>query len=273
VDVGADATRALGRRLGAGALLLTLVAVGCGGSGVKDTKGGLVGRMSPGCVLTLATIDEASLKGGATRPQTAEKAALGLAEVTETTCLEQITDWPVAVARLQERLALAGQSAGKTTPTITCAAPADWAGEVQRVPGYEIEGYVERATTGIHLSPLTCFDLARLAGRPRGLSCLLSSTPCPPSVTTEAIAVVILAHEEQHVDGETNEALAQCYAFQRAQAVARQLGVPRRAAARIAALAKRAITQPFVYSSSECRRGGSFDLHLPGPWPLAEELG
>jgi hypothetical protein len=197
---------------------------------------------------------------------------LSLAEGTEAHCLERITDWSVAVAHLQKRLALAARSAGRTAPTVSCDSPAAWAGEVERVPGYEVAGFVAITTTVIHLSPTTCLDLARLVGGPRRLSCGVSSQAvrrCPPSLTAEAFAVVVLAHEEQHVDGETNEALAQCYAYQRAQAVARQLGVPRRTAARTAAFAKQAITQPFVYSSSECGRGGSFDLRLPGPWPLS----
>jgi hypothetical protein len=253
---------------------LAVFAVACGGSSVKDTRGGLVGRLGPGCRQVLASIDAASLKVVAqagVQPQATRKAAMELAEATEMRCLERITDWSVAVARLQKRLALAARSAGKTDPTVACDAPVVWAGEVERDSGFEVEGFVEEATTVIHLSPPTCLDLARLVRRPRRLLCAVSSKlllPCPPSLTAQAIAVVILAHEQQHVDGETNEALAECYAFQRAQAVGRQFGVPRRAAARIAALAKQAMTQPFVYTSSECRRNGSFDLHLPGPWPL-----
>jgi hypothetical protein len=255
----------------AGLLLLTGCAVACGGSDAKDTRGGLVGRMSHGCVLTLASIDDASLHAGTlagTRRQAAiVKASVALAEATEVRCLEQITDWSLAVAQLEKRLALAAKSAGKTTPTVSCDAPEVW---VREVAGVDIAGFVAEATTDIRISPWACLDLARLVGHPGRLSCLSLKLArrCPASLALEAIAVVVLAHEQQHVDGESNEALAQCYAYQRAQAVARQLGVPRRAAARLAAFVKQAITQPFVYSSIECRRGGSFDLRLPGPWPL-----
>jgi hypothetical protein len=70
-------------------------------------------------------------------------------------------------------------------------------------------------------------------------------------------------------DGRSQAAGARDVLEHEHQALARELGVPRRAAARTAAFAKKAITQPFVYSSTECRRGGSFDLRLPGPWPLS----
>jgi hypothetical protein len=259
----------------AGLMLLVVCVTACGGSAVEDTKGGLVGRMSPGCRRALASIDAASLKlvaqSGAQSPS-ARKAALGLFRATEAGCLAAITDWRVAVARLQKRLALAAQTAGKTVATVACDAPVVWAGEVEQEPGFEVDGFVEEATTVIRVSPTTCLDLARLVGRPRDLSCAVSSRllfPCPPSLTAEAVAIVTLAHEQQHVDGESNEALAECYAFQKAQTVGRQLGVPRLAAAGIADLAEKAVTQPFVYSSTECRHGGSFDLGLPGPWPLS----
>jgi hypothetical protein len=265
------------RRLFLAAVLGLSVAFGtsCGGSAVMDTRGGLVGRLTPRCKHALTRIDAASLKlvaQAGVQPPAARRAAMNLEEATEASCLDGISDWPVAVAGLQKRLALAAVTAGKTMPSVACDAPVVWAGEVEQDPGYEVDGFVEEATTVIRLSPTTCLDLARLVGRPRGLSCAISSRlllPCPPSLTAEAVAVITLAHEQQHVDGESNEALAECYAFQHAQAVGRRLGVARLAAARIADLAANAVTLPFAYDSTECRRGGSFDLHLPGPWPLS----
>jgi hypothetical protein len=230
--------------------------------------------MTPVCIRALAKIDAASLSvlgSVGAPPSPAEKAVTNLAENAETGCLEEITDWSLAVKALEKRLARAARIAGKTAATVSCDTPAAWV-ELEQVPGFETVGYVDAAETLIHLAPLTCFALARLLRHPDRLACVVpsggSSRRCSESVTEEGIAVVTLAHEQQHVDGETNEALAQCYAFQRAQPVARSLGVPLRAARRLAALAKSARAQPFSYSSTECRRGGSFDLHLPGPWPL-----
>jgi len=82
------------------------------------------------------------------------------------------------------------------------------------------------------------------------------------------VAVVTLAHEEQHIDGITDEAKAQCYALQRADVVGRRLGLPAHVAARIATFTKQSITQPPEYRSRECRRGGALDLRLPAGWPV-----
>jgi hypothetical protein len=250
-------------------VLLAVLAVACGDSPVKDTSGGLVGRMSAACNAKLAGIDRKALRAASkigVPLQQATDRADGLVYVTEMECLEEVFDWSVAVAHLEERLAAAAATAGHSTPTVSCEAPVAWGQDFKRL------GYVEEASTIIHLSPATCLGLAQLLAHPRRLACSeysqASSHRCAPSVRVEAMALVALAHEQQHVDGESNEALAQCYAYQRAEAVGRQLGVPRRAAARIAALAKSVGAMPFAYESTECRRDHSFDLHLPGPWPL-----
>jgi hypothetical protein len=201
----------------------------------------------------------------------AEDAAGKRSEATETRCLGHIADWALAVARIERRLAPAARSAGKVDASVSCDSPGDWAKSGDREPGYEREGYVLNGQSIIHLSPTTCAALARLVSHPTRLACVAATVHhplCPPGLESEAIGVVTLAHEEQHVDGITDEAKAQCYALQRADVVGRRLGLPARVAARIATFTKQSITQPPEYRSSECRRGGALDLHLPAGWPV-----
>ena len=200
----------------------------------------------------------------------AEDAAGRRAEATETACLARVADWSLAVRRIEGRLAPAARSAGKVDPSISCDSPGDWARSGEREPGYERAGYVLNGQSAIHLSPTTCSALARLVSHPARLACVASTLHhplCPPGLETEAIAVVTLAHEEQHVDGIADEAKAQCYALQRADEVGRRLGLPARVAARLATFTKQSITQPPEYRSSDCRRGGALDLRLPAGWP------
>lgn len=192
------------------------------------------------------------------------------ADAVESRCLRSITDWNLAVARIEARLEAAARSAGSGSPAIDCESPRKWAATEQSAPGYERAGSASPGVAIIHLAPRTCSALARLVSHPTRLACVAKSRDsslCPPSLESEALAVVTLAHEEQHVDGVANEAKAQCYALQRARVTARQLGLPDQAAARVAAFTKHSITQPPAYRSSECRRGGILDLHLPAGWP------
>jgi hypothetical protein len=184
-------------------------------------------------------------------------------------CLLQITDWKLAVARIQHRLVPAARRAGARAATVSCDSPHAWTESKASLPGYERAGFV-RGDSVIHLSPRTCSALARLVSHPTRLACVAARRPvalCPPSLETEALAVVTLAHEQQHVDGVANEAKAECYALQRASLTARQLGLRPRVAARIASFTSRNITQPPAYRSADCRRGGRLDLKLAAGWP------
>jgi hypothetical protein len=126
---------------------------------------------------------------------------------------------------------------------------------------------VQLGTPVIHLAASTCLALERVLDRPRSLACAQHTgreVPCPRGAGDAVIAIVVLAHEEQHVDGIANEAEAQCYAYQRAAATARALGVGTAMARRVAPFTHHAFRQPPEYHSSECRDGGRYDLQLPG---------
>ena len=82
-------------------------------------------------------------------------------------------------------------------------------------------------------------------------------------------ALHVLVHESWHLAGIQDEAQADCYAFQRVEFAALQLGAePLRAEA----LAHRAYvdrqeTAPADYRSYECRNNGALDLSPSPDWP------
>jgi hypothetical protein len=82
-------------------------------------------------------------------------------------------------------------------------------------------------------------------------------------------ALHVLMHESWHLAGIQDEAKADCYAFQRVEFAALQLGAePLRAEA----LAHRAYvdrqeTAPADYRSYECRNNGALDLSPSPDWP------
>lgn len=82
-------------------------------------------------------------------------------------------------------------------------------------------------------------------------------------------ALHVLVHESWHLAGVQDEAKADCYAFQRVEFAALQLGAePLRAEA----LAHRAYvdrqeTAPADYRSYECRDNGALDLSPSPDWP------
>jgi len=85
----------------------------------------------------------------------------------------------------------------------------------------------------------------------------------------EIVAVHILTHESMHMAGTTNEAVAECHAMQHDTAMAEDLGAPSAAAHALAVAYWRTVypNMPDGYTSSDCRPGGSLDLHLPdAPW-------
>ena len=86
----------------------------------------------------------------------------------------------------------------------------------------------------------------------------------------EAIAVHVLTHEAMHVDGQRNEATAECWALQRDARTVVLLGGT---AAQGDTLARRILDEVYPtmtaeYQSSECRAGGALDLTPDdGTWP------
>ena len=216
---------------------------------------------------SVVTVNASS--GALARLATADNRANVAAQSREDACLAPIADWASATRALDARLAVAARAAGTRAPTVVCDSPAGSASARGGANGaFERAGYVIEGQTTIHLDPRTCLALERVVDDPGELGCVTSPDDalrrCPPSVEEDAHAIVTLAHEEQHVDGITNEAQAQCYALQRAGQAALELGLHTGAARTVSAFTRATISQPAAYSSPQCRRGGSLDVTPPG---------
>jgi hypothetical protein len=88
------------------------------------------------------------------------------------------------------------------------------------------------------------------------------ASPCAEGAQSAADAISTLAHESMHLRGWAGEAQAQCYAIQEVPwTVVRLGGTPQEGAGLAAFVLARQPGMPSEYQSSECRAGGSLDLH------------
>jgi hypothetical protein len=100
--------------------------------------------------------------------------------------------------------------------------------------------------------------------------CVYSGTACPLDTIEDIYALQTLAHESAHLAGNESEAVAECDALQTTAYVAEQLGAsPAEAEGSARVVAFQIYPQmPDEYQSSDCRDGGSMDLHPDSPiWP------
>lgn len=105
------------------------------------------------------------------------------------------------------------------------------------------------------LDPGVCLDLARLALDQRVVSRERTSR-----------ALVVLAHEAWHLRGEASERSAECYAIQSGVALAVRFGISEMRAREFMRYRLAMNTSDYQYRpayvvGSDCRDGGSFDLH------------
>jgi hypothetical protein len=82
-------------------------------------------------------------------------------------------------------------------------------------------------------------------------------------------AIAVLAHEAWHLNGESSEALANCYAYQSGVGVGEALGLSPSTARQL--MREQLADNPSDFADtpqyvvpSGCTQGGSFDLHLDG---------
>lgn len=178
-------------------------------------------------------------------------------------CLRAIRDWPAATRDLNTALVPPSKAGGTEAPTIVCDAPR---ATPKRGRFHEL-GRVDLATNVMHLAAVTCLGLERAIADPAKLRCVKAARPryvsCPVGLADAALAIVTLAHEQQHIDGTRNEAETECYAYQRSPAVAQALGVDPAAAAGVGRFAANAVVVPPQYRSRRCKKGGVYDLRLP----------
>jgi hypothetical protein len=87
-------------------------------------------------------------------------------------------------------------------------------------------------------------------------------SPCAEGAQSAAEAISTLTHESMHLRGWQGEAQAQCYAIQEIPwTVVRLGGTPQEGAGVASFILARQPGMPSDYQSSECRAGGSLDLH------------
>jgi hypothetical protein len=118
----------------------------------------------------------------------------------------------------------------------------------------------------------TCRYLERFedARSAPSFECVRRVEPCDPSTRKIVAAVRVLAHEAWHLRGVTSEAETECYALQTTALAARRLGATPEEARAVALWNTRQVYPylPSYYQSSECRDGGSLDLHRgTTDWP------
>ncbi len=115
----------------------------------------------------------------------------------------------------------------------------------------------------LQLNPRICTKLDRFTykhWRPSG----------PESMRRVAEAMLVLAHEAQHVGGVDSESVAECFAVQRLDMTARLLGASASYARRISRIGWRYVhsTLPLAYANPRCRDGGNLDLDpANSSWP------
>lgn len=137
--------------------------------------------------------------------------------------------------------------------------PADVICDVSgRHVGYvqDADGLAEVGGRRMWLTPTICYRLATTR-----------RTPNAGTATGQAIAV--FAHEAWHLQGQTSEAITNCYAYQSGVQVGRALGLSAKTARRL--MHEQLGNNPADFADapayivpSGCRRGGSLDLGLDG---------
>ena len=136
-------------------------------------------------------------------------------------------------------------------------------------PGGVVDFNAAQQADYARIRPDVCAAVARFVQRrPRVWGCF-SGYYCSPAIVASADALNVLAHESMHLRGIKTEATAECYAIQVLPQLAERLGANDaygRAAAGVE-LTRLYPRLPPAYRSSECRPGGTLDMHLGAAWP------
>jgi hypothetical protein len=137
-----------------------------------------------------------------------------------------------------------------------------------------------RAPNHTYLTRKVCADLTRFrtSSTHHALGCLLDIdwsrwsiesdyfTPCARRARAAAEAINTLTHESFHLRGFVDEAQTQCYAIQEDAWTTERLGGTAAEGGAVASfILALQPALPTEYQSSECRAGGSLDLHPETP--------
>jgi hypothetical protein len=172
-------------------------------------------------------------------------------------------------SRVQTRYGAVADALTSRAPDVRCWDDADWkrvlreSAAIEDVASVDVDGFAEFDTRRISLSPDVCDaldDLTYRGDRPTHGDALQRL----------AYAVLVLAHESEHVAGVDSESLATCNGMQHVAGVARLLGATASYGRRLAATYWRELyrQEPDEYRSPQCRPGGALDLSPgDGVWP------
>ena len=176
-----------------------------------------------------------------------------------------LLDKPSRRSRIQLRYTFTVSRLAGEQVTISCYSPDDWRRKLapMKQPPGTVGGFVHAHGATGHLAPVVCHWLDRFTYRKNRPEEFLAKA-------NTAQALVVLAHEAQHVLGIRNEAKAECYGMQRLAPLAQALGANASYARELSDLfwTRMYPFEPPAYRSSECRPGGALDLRRRDPsWP------
>jgi hypothetical protein len=172
---------------------------------------------------------------------------------------------PIKSSRVEPRLSNVGSALVGEGIEVRCWSQRDWREKIEdsdaQTP-HELAGFAAEGGP-VELAPEACEPLVKM----------LYTKAKPVTHEQEvslAYAVGILAHELEHVRGELDEKTAECQGMQRLAEVARELGMSRSRARRLARVYWLEIYPDSSrgYRSAACRNGGELDLRPRHPvWP------
>jgi hypothetical protein len=172
---------------------------------------------------------------------------------------------PIEKSRVEPRLSRAGSALVGEAIEVRCWSQRDWREKIEdsdaQTP-HELAGIAGEGGP-VELAPDACKPLVEM----------LYTKTKPVTHEQEvrlAYAVGILAHELEHVKGEMDEEAAECHGMQRLAVVARELGVPKTEARRLARVYWLEIYPDATrgYRTAACRNGEKLDLRPRDPvWP------
>jgi hypothetical protein len=171
----------------------------------------------------------------------------------------------VESSRVEPRLSKVGSALVDDEIEVRCWSQRDWREKIEDSDAQTPHELAGMAAAGgpVELAPDACAPLVKILYRK-------TKPVTHEQEVSLAYAVGILAHELEHARGELDEKTAECQGMQRLADVARELGMSRTQARRLARVYWLEIYPDSSrgYRSAACRNGGQLDLRpRDSVWP------
>lgn len=167
---------------------------------------------------------------------------------------------PSPRSRVDVELSRLATSRLRRKAEIRCWSAVDWS---RLSTAMDVGAFAGTGGFRAHLSASDCNRILRFARAPRlpdgGLARLRM-----------AYALTAFTHEVEHLSGNLDEGVTECYAIQQTRGLARRLGAPKAVAAALVSTYWERVYpfEPPEYQSAECRDGGQLDLRpATSEWP------